>query len=54
MAKAEVMKGWPIFYLNDAKESKEEDSKGGGDAGVANLLPERHEGEQGRGWRRRR
>jgi hypothetical protein len=34
MAKAEVMKGLP--YLCDTKESKEEDGKGGGDAGVAN------------------
>ncbi len=40
MAKAEVMKGLPIIYLCDTKESKEEDGEGGGDAGVANLLAE--------------
>jgi hypothetical protein len=39
MAKAEVMQGLPIFYLADTKESKEDNGKGGGDAGVANLLP---------------
>jgi hypothetical protein len=37
MAKAEVMQGLPIFYLNDAKESKEEDGEGGGETGTANL-----------------
>ncbi len=40
MAKAEMMQGLPIFYLSDAKESKEENGEGGSDAGVANLLPE--------------
>ncbi len=40
MAKAEVMQGLPVFYLSDAKESKEEDSEGGGDEGVASLLPD--------------
>ncbi len=40
MAKAEVMQGLPILYLSDTKESKEEDGEGGGDAGVANPLPE--------------
>jgi hypothetical protein len=40
MAKGEVMQGLSILYLSDAKESKEEDGEGGGDAGVANLLPE--------------
>ncbi len=40
MAKAEVMQGLPILYLSDAKESKEEDGEGRGDAGVANPLPE--------------
>ncbi len=40
MAKAEAMQGLPIFYLSDTKESKEEDGEGGGDAGVANHLPE--------------
>jgi hypothetical protein len=39
MEKAEVMQGLPILYLSDAKESKE-NGEGGGDAGVANLLPE--------------
>jgi hypothetical protein len=40
MAKADVMQGLPILYLSDVKESKEEDGEGGGDAGVANPLPE--------------
>ncbi len=40
MAKAEVMKGLPILYLSDVKESKEEDGEGGDDASVANILPE--------------
>ncbi len=40
MAKAEVMKGLPILYLSDTKERKEKDGEGGGDAGVASLLPE--------------
>jgi hypothetical protein len=40
MAKAEVMQALPIFYLNDMKESKEENGEDRGDAGVANLLPE--------------
>ncbi len=40
MAKAEMMQGLPIIYLSDAKESKEEDGNGEGDAEVANLLPE--------------
>ncbi len=40
MAKAEVMLGLPIPNLSDAKESKDEDGEGGGDAGGANLLPE--------------
>ncbi len=40
MVKAEVMQGLPIFYLRYTKESKEEDGEGGGDAGVAKLLPE--------------
>ncbi len=44
MAKAEVMQGLPILYLSDAKESKEEDSEGGGDAGVANVEKEIGEG----------
>jgi hypothetical protein len=44
MAKAEVMQGLPIFYLSDTKESKEEDGKGGGDAGVANVEKEVGEG----------
>ncbi len=35
MAKAKVIQGLPIFYLCDPKESKEEEGKGGGDAGVA-------------------
>jgi hypothetical protein len=39
MANAEVMQGLPILYLSDAKESKEEDGEGRGDAGVANHLP---------------
>jgi hypothetical protein len=39
MAKAEVMKGLPIIYLCDTKESKEEDGQGRGDEGVANHLP---------------
>jgi hypothetical protein len=44
MEKAEVMQGLPILYLSDAKESKEEDGKGGGDAGVANVEKEVGEG----------
>ncbi len=40
MAKADIIQGLPIFYLSDKKKSKEEDGKGGIDAGVANLLPE--------------
>ncbi len=47
MVKAEVMQGVPIFYLSDSKESKEEEGKGGVNAGVANPLPECREGEQG-------
>ncbi len=38
--KAEVMVGLPTFYLSDTKETKKEDGEGGGDAGVANPLPE--------------
>ncbi len=38
------MLGLPIFYLSDAKESKEEDGEGGGDAGVANVEKEIGEG----------
>jgi hypothetical protein len=40
MAKAEVMQGLPILYLSDAKESKEKNGEGGGDAGVVDPLPE--------------
>ncbi len=40
MAKAKVMQRLPIFYLSDAKESKEEDGKGRGDVRIANLSPE--------------
>ncbi len=32
MGKEEVMQRLPIFYLSDAKESKEEDGDGEGDA----------------------
>ncbi len=34
------MYGLPIFYLSDAKESKEKNGEGLSGAGVATLLPE--------------
>ncbi len=40
MAKAEVMYRLQIFHLSDAKESKEDNREGRGDAEVANLLTE--------------